>query len=250
MKRILPFGLASLALLAAACGSGGGGSSSGALGQKSPKQILASAVAAAKKSGTVHFKLLGTESGKTESIVGDASVSDGREIITAGTVEIEALVVKGAAYVEGNAGGLEDQMQLSAANATTYAGKWISVASTDAPYASLTKAVTLASTLTELQPSGKLSLTAATTKAAHAVIGVHGGLPGGATKGTTGSATLYVSTAGPAVPIVFDATQTTSGTKETSVGTFTQWGKPLNLVAPTATVAFSSLPVPTTPAAG
>jgi hypothetical protein len=249
MKRTLPLALAALAL-AAACGSGGGGAATGVLGSKTAKQVLASAVVAAKKSGTVHFKLLGTESGQTESIVGDASSGDGREIITAGSVKIEALVVHGAAYVEGNTGGLEDQMELSATDAATYAGKWISVASTDAPYASLTKAVTLASTLSELQPTGKLSLTAATTKAAHAVIGVHGGLPGSPVKGTTGSATLYVSTSHPTVPIVFDATETSSGTKETSVGTFSKWGKPLNLVAPTATVAFSSLPAPTTPAAG
>lgn len=250
MKRTLPVSLVVLALLAAACGSGGGATATGALASKTARQVLTSALAAAKKSGTVHFRLLGTESGHTESIVGDASDGDGREIITAGTVKIEALVVNGAAYVEGNVGGLEDQMELSATNAATYAGKWISVATTDSPYASLTRAVTLASTLSELQPTGALSLTAATTKAAHAVIGVHGGLPGPATKGTTGSATLYVSTSDPTVPIVFDATQTTSGTKETSVGTFSKWGKPLNLVAPTNTVAFSSLPAPTTPAAG
>jgi hypothetical protein len=248
MKRIVPLGLASLALVAAACGGGGApAASSGDLGHQTPKEVLTTALAAATSSGTVHFQLLGTEGGKTESIVGDASGSDGREIITAGTVKIEALVVGGAAFVEGNAGGLEDQMELSAADAATYAGKWISIASTDAPYASLTKAVTLASTLSELRPTGTLTLTAPTTKASKRVVGVHGNLPGGAVKGTTGSATLYVSTAHPTVPIVFDAVQTTSGTKETSVGTFTNWGKPLDLTAPTTSVAFSSLPVPTTP---
>jgi hypothetical protein len=240
MKRILPLGLVPLALLLVACGGGGG--SSGALAGQTPKQVLAGALAAAEKSGSVHFKLLGTESGKTETIEGDSSATDGREVITAGTLTIQAEVVGKGAYVEGNAGGLEDQMGLSATSAATYAGKWISIAPTDAPYSSITKAVSLEGTLGDLQPTGHLTLTGVTTQASQSVIGVKGGLPPGAAKGTTGSAVLYVSTSKPTVPIVFNVQQDTSGTKESDVGTFSNWGKPLRLVAPAATVPFSSLP--------
>jgi hypothetical protein len=205
MKRILLVCLAPLAVLAA-CGGGSG--SGGALGSQTPKQVLASALAAAKKSGTVHFNLVGKAAGKTETIVGDASSVDGREIIAADGFKIEALVAGGEAFVQGNEGGLEDQMELPAAAAKTYAGKWISIAKSDAPFQSLTSAVTIASTLSQLKPTGTLTFTAATTKASHNVIGVHGGLPGGVTKGTTGSAVLYVSTSAPTVPIVFDVEQT------------------------------------------
>ena len=241
MKRTLLLALASLTILLAACGSGGGAPSAGGLAGKTPKQVLTSAFAAANKSGTVHFRLLGKASGKTETIVGDSSSTDGHEVIMAGSVTIQAEVIGNGAYVEGNAGGLQDQMGLSAANAATYAGKWISIASTDAPFSSVAKAVSLTGTLEELQPSGKLTLTAATTRAAHAVIGVHGGLPGGATKGTKGSAVLYVSTSKPTVPIVFQVTETSNGSKETDVGTFSNWGKPLNLVAPTKSIPYASL---------
>jgi hypothetical protein len=247
MQRTLPFGLLALALGLTAAACGGGGSSTGALGNETPKQILASALAAARKSGTVHFELVGTSPSSSETITGDASSTDGREIISAGTVKIEALVVGGAAYIQGNAGGLEDEMGLAAATATTYAGKWISIARTDAPYASLTKAVTLASTLSQLQPTGHLTLTAATTRASHAVIGVHGGLPGVPQKGTTGTAVLYVSTSDPTVPIVFQVVQTASGSEDHDTGTFTDWGKPLHLVAPASAVAFSTLPATSTP---
>ncbi len=240
MKRLLPFCLATLVLLLAACG--GGGASTGSLADKTPKQVLAGALAAARKSGSVHFALLGRESGKTESIEGDASATDGREIITAGSLTIEAEVVGSGVYVQGNAGGLEDQMGLSAATAATYAGKWISLVATDAPYSAIAKSVRLAGTLSDLEPTGHLTLTAATTRASHSVVGVKGGLPPGAASGTTGSAVLYVSTAGPSVPIVFDVEQETSGTKESDVGTFSDWGKPLHLVAPTTTVPFASLP--------
>ncbi len=241
MKRTLLLGLGSLSLLLAACGSGGGAGGSG-LANKTPKQILSTAVAAATKSGSVHFQLLGKQAGKTESITGDSSNTYGLEIISAGAVNIQAEVIGKGAYVEGNSGGLQSQMGLSATNAATYAGKWISIASTDAPFSSITKAVRLAGTLGELKPSGKLTLTSATTKASQSVIGVHGGLPGGATNGTTGSAVLYVSTAQPNVPIVFQVTESSSGTKESDVGTFTKWGQPLHLVAPTNTVAYASLP--------
>jgi hypothetical protein len=247
MKRTFSLFLAAFAVLLAACGSGGGASSTGALGQKTPSQVLSGAIAAAKKAGTVHFRLLGTESGKTETIIGDASDTDGREIITAGTIKIQALVIAGAAYIEGNAGGLEDQVGLSTADATTYAGKWISIATTDTPYKSLTAAVTLASTLAELQPKAPLAFTAATTKASHPVIGVKGGLPGSPASGTSGTATLYVATSGPGIPVVFSAQESNSGSKESDVGTFSNWGKPLHLVAPTNTVPFASLPAPTTP---
>src|SRR5580692_9409137 len=113
MKRTLLLGLGSLTILLAACGSGGGAPSSDLAG-KTPKQVLTSAFAAATKSGSVHFRLLGKASGKTESIVGDSSNSNGREVITAGSISIQAELIGNGAYVEGNAGGLEDQMGLTA----------------------------------------------------------------------------------------------------------------------------------------
>ncbi|HVC70508.1 MAG TPA: hypothetical protein VNC61_09685 [Acidimicrobiales bacterium] len=239
MKRTGLLVLGSLGLLGTACS---GGVSNGDLSGQTAPEVLATSLAAAQTSGSVHFELLGKRAGKAETIVGDASGSSGREIITVGALKIQAEVTGGQAFIEGNVGGLEGQIGLSAADAKTYAGKWISIASTDAPYASVTKAVTLASTLTQIKPNGHLILTAATTKAGQAVIGVKGGLPGPASKGTTGSATLYVSTTRPTVPIVFAAEQTSSGVKETDVGTFSRWGTPIKLAVPTATVAFSSLP--------
>src|SRR3984957_10999877 len=112
MKRTLLLPLASLTVLLAACGRGGGAPSAGRLAGHTPKQVLTSACAAAKKSGSVHFRLLGKSSGKTETIVGDSSNGNGHEVITAGSVSIQAEVIGNGAYVEGNAGGLQDQMGL------------------------------------------------------------------------------------------------------------------------------------------
>jgi hypothetical protein len=72
------------------------------------------------------------------------------------------------------------------------------------------------------------------------VVGVKGGLPGEVTSGTTGSAVLYVSTTAPTVPVVFDVEESSGGTKETDVETFT-WGKSLHLPVPTNAVAFAKV---------
>jgi hypothetical protein len=242
MKRILGLGLGSLALALVLTSCGGG--TSDALANKTASQVLSTAIAAAKSSGSAHYLLKATSSGKTETIVGDAATKVGRQVFSDGTAKIQAEAIGTTVYVEGNEGGLQNQIGFSATEAAQYAGKWISIATTDGPYASVLKAVTLASTLTEIKPTGKLTLTKATTRSGIAVIGVRGPLPGAA-KGVTGSVILYVATQKPNVPVSFEAQATGAGTSERDVGTFSRWGTPLHLVAPKNAVAYASL-VPST----
>jgi hypothetical protein len=245
MKRFLPLGLVLLAFLAA-CGGGGGGATN-ALQGKTASQVVSAALAAAKASGSVHFDVKAKASTQTETIVGDASATDGRETISGDGLTIEAEVIGKEAFVKGNAGALEDEMGLTGPVARSNAGKWISISSTDKPYASITTAVRLKGTLSELDPTAPLALTGTATRAGQSVVGVRGGLPGTAS-GTTGTATLYVAKTSPNVPIVFDVEESSSGTKQSEIGTYTDWGQPLQLVAPTSTVAFSKLaPTTTTP---
>ncbi len=237
MRRILPLGLGSLALVVAGCG----GATPDVLGSKNARQVLSSAVAAAKAAGSFHYKLVATAPGSTQSIVGDSSSTEGRQILSAGSSKIEAEAIGTTVYVQGNVGGLENQLSFPAAEATKYSGQWISMVAADSPYASVVKAVTLAGALTQIEPTGHLTLTAATTRSGHPVIGLRGPLPGAATKGVTGSVVLYVSTAKPSVPISFEGKATDAGKTETDTGSFTRWGMPLNLVAPSGAVAYSAL---------
>ena len=250
MKRNVVLGALSLALLGTACGSSTGAGGSNALAHKTPQAVLASAVAAAKASGSFHYELTAKISSSSQSIIGDASTTEGRQTISEGTLKIEAELIGKTVYVEGNVGGLENQMGFSSTAASTYAGKWIAIASTDAPYASVTQAVTLPSALTELEPTGHLTLTPATTRAGQAAIGVRGALPSSASSGVKGTIVLYVSTAHPTLALAFDGQATSSGTKESDSGTFTNWGKPLDLTAPAGAVAFSSLPASATTPSG
>jgi hypothetical protein len=242
MKRIVPLTLGSLALLVAACGSSGGGD---ALAHKTPKEVLASALAAAKKSGSFHYALTATGSTSSQSIVGDASTSEGRQVISEGALKIQAELIKKVVYIEGNSGGLENEMGFSSSEATTYAGKWIAISPTDSPYSSITETVTLPNALTELEPAGHLTLTSATTRSGLPAVGVRGGLPNTGSASVKGSVVIYVSTATPTVALAFSGKATSSGVTETDKGTFTHWGKRLDLTAPTSVVAYSSLPAST-----
>jgi len=142
----------------------------------------------------------------------------------------------------GNAGGLQNTIGMPAASATKYAGKWISVATSDALYQPISQAVTMNGVLGQLKPQGTLSALAPGKIAGHSVIGVKGGLPGKSQAGVTGSTVLYVATANPTVPVGFDGEAKNGTQTVTDVGAFSHWGEKIALTAPTLAVPFSSIP--------
>jgi hypothetical protein len=234
-----------LALGATACGSSGSTVPTvqvGALSGKTASQALSASSAAARKEGSAHYVLTAQQGSQSQTISGDASATEGEQSVTQGTQHIEVIYVGGVAYVQGNAGGLSSAMGLSATVAATYAGKWIAVHSTDSLFKAIVQAVTLASTLAQLNPSGTLSITAPMTVAGRQAVGIRGGLPKGTQTGVTGSTTLYVAVNDPTVPLKFTG-QASSGSQHVlDTGTFTNWGKALQLSAPAGAVAFSTLP--------
>ena len=234
-------------LAAVGVASCGGGASSptaqvGALKGKTPSDIVSAATAAAHASGSAHYVLTATSAGETQTIEGDVSKSTARQTITQGSHHIEVMLVSNVAYVSGDSGGLSTAMGLKSSVADKYAGKWIAVHSSDSLYASITAAVTLDNILADLVPSGTLSLTAPRTEHGQQVIGVHGGLPGPAQSGVTGSTTLFVATNHPTLPISVSGSATMGKQHVTDTGSFTNWGVLLHLAVPAASVAFASLP--------
>jgi hypothetical protein len=209
---------------------------------KTPAQILSVATAAAKKAGSAHYVLSAVQGKQSQTISGDASQTEGRQSVVQATQRIQVVYVGGIAYVQGDSGGLTSAMGMTASVAKTYADKWIAVHSSDSLYKSIVSAVTLGGTLEQLNPSGKLTLTHVTTVGGKQAIGVKGGLPGTPQSGVTGTTTLFVSASKPTVPLRFSGTANEGSQHVVDTGTFTNWGKPLDLTAPTGAVAFSSLP--------
>ncbi|MDR3647918.1 MAG: hypothetical protein P4L20_02405 [Acidimicrobiales bacterium] len=235
-----------VAVAASSCSSSPGTRSAtaqvGALAGKTPAQILSAATAAAKKAGTAHYVLTAVQGKQSQTISGDASQTQGQQTVVQSSQHIQVVYVGGVAYVQGDSGGLTSAMGMPASVAKTYADKWIAVHSSDSLFKSIVSAVTLGGTLEQLNPSGKLTLTNATTVAGKQAVGVKGGLPGTPQSGVTGTTTLFVAASKPTVPLKFSGTASEGSQHVVDTGTFTNWGKPLNLTAPSGAVAYSSLP--------
>ncbi len=240
-----------LALTMAACGSSSPTAKNtktpttagvGSLQGKTGAQILKASAAAAKKAGTTHYVLSAVEGTSSQTISGDASLTEGQQSVVQGAQHIQVVYVGGVAYVQGNASGLSSAMGFASTVATNYANKWIAVHSTDSLFKSIVSAVTLAGTLAQLNPTGTLTVTEPTTVAGLQAVGVKGGLPGTPQSGVTGSTTLFVAASDPTVPLKFSGTAAQGSQHVTDKGTFSDWGKPLHLTAPTGAVAFSSVP--------
>lgn len=214
----------------------------GVLSGKTPAQILAAAQKAAHTVGSAHYVLTAVQGKVSQTISGDASNKEGQQRLTQGSDHIEVIYVGGVAYVQGDSGGLASAMQFSATVAMNYAGKWIAIHQSDSPYKNIVTAVTLDPTLAQIDPNGNLSLTANKTLQGQKTVGVTGGLPGQVQAGVTGSTTIYVSTSKPTVPLAFQGEAKMGTQRVVDTGTFTNWGKPLNLKAPDHPVAFSSVP--------
>jgi hypothetical protein len=240
MRRLIVIVLGAIAVAGAGCGSSTPTSN---VGHKSAAQLLAASLSAAKASGSAHYVLVSAGGGQTQTVTGNASGTDANQVITTTGSHAEALYVGGKEYIMGNATGLENEMGFSSAVAPSFAGKWIAIASTDSPYQTIAKALGLLNTLKALEPTGHLTLTAVTTRAGHQVVGVSGSLPASAGSSLTGTVTIYVATTGAALPIAYSARASGSGGESaTDSGTFSAWGEPVHLTAPTHTVPLSSVP--------
>lgn len=219
----------------AACGS----STSNALEGKSPNAILSAALRAATRLGEVHYVLRTSGSSPSQTVTGDAGMNQGAEEVVSGSDTAVIQLIGTSGYIRGNAGGLQDIIGLASAQATQYAGEWISLQPSDSVYKSVVQSVTLAGVLGDLRPRGSLEKSTPVTLGGRSVVGVRGSLPN-ATE--SGSATMWVSTATPNVPVGVEAVTTSGSQSVTEVGAFSNWGERFRFVAPLGAVAFSSSP--------
>jgi hypothetical protein len=96
--------------------------------------------------------------------------------------------------------------------------------------------------IVQLAPVGNLTLTAPTTRDGQQVVGVRGSVRTSTGSTAKGTATLYVTTATPTLPIAYSAEAVDDGETATETGTFSSWGEAVRFKVPTDSVAFSSIP--------
>jgi len=205
---------------------------------------MASAVSATSRQSSFHFEEVATEATAGIDVVADVGANRGREFITltgsgkSGHVEI--LLVAKTAYFKGDLFGLESFTHIGAALAKKYAGRWISVPSTNSGFASVTGTLTVLGVANQLVLlPGTLTRGAATTTSGVPT------LPIAAADSASGGVlrlTEYVSAKGVALPVLVEGTTsaTSTGTRHIKV-TFGHWGESVVVGAPTGTVPITAV---------
>ena len=199
-------------------------------------QILTSAIASAKKAGsvrvTVHFF-----SGKTTGeLVQDSASASAEQTVAIGQERVSIVLSKGTVYFSGNTKGLVKYFGLTEAVATTLADKWISASSSDAAFPSLAAGLTLSSALKEVSPTGSVMQGKHRTIDGHTTTSISGTGPAGVTR-----VTLFVATHGKALPVEAVGSGGTAEKVSGEIVTFSRWGESVHVPVPSESIPISTL---------
>ena len=234
------------------------GSSSGAI--QSPSAANSALYAAAAASGSFHYT--GVTSGEvggqavTATQSGDAGRAEGVQYQTSSLGDYEVIVINSMAYMKADLTMLENEFGYSPAEAAPYVNRWISFTSSDSSYASVAADVTMETTWsnpsessTDGLPHTPVSVSGVSTLNGQSVQSVRYSLHGNskaASASYSGTETIFFSANGPHLPT--QLTGQLSGainqqsTSETVEATFSRWGQPVSITAPTGSIPYSTLP--------
>jgi len=249
MRRVLSYVILTAAIaFAAGCGSSSSGGSDGAsntpngVQSRSGDQIVAAAVAAAKRQRSFHFVETAGHAGNGVLVVADIGNSSGEQRVTIhngkSSGHLTLLLAHKTAYFRGDLLGLEDFTGLSPTLSGRYSGKWISVPSSNRSFTTIAGTLAVATAATQLvQLPGTLTRGETSTRMGQPAVAVKAVQTSGA--GSL-NLTLYVATTGDALPILVQGSTTASGAAPHSVSaSFSDWGEALHVTAPSKSVPFA-----------
>jgi len=233
---------------------------------QSPAEANSKLYAAAVEVGTFHYVSSSTEqiAGRTVTGTqsGDVGQSEGVQYLTSRVGDYEVIVVGSAAYMSADLATLENVLGYSAAEAAPFVHQWIAFAPSDAPYKAVAANVTTETTWTNSStsptdglPQTPVSVTGVFTADGEPVQSVRYSIDGGnAAAGDvySGSESITFAATDPHLPRI--ATEHLSGTVDqrpttsSTRTTFSHWGESVSVKAPTTTIAYSTLPQPSTTA--
>ena len=219
------------------------GAASAGLQGKSASQIEAIALAAAKAKGSAHIVESGQFGPSSGTVTLDQSRVEGKEVDSGftsggnGTI----LFVKGVVYLKGDATYLTG-IGLSAAQASTYAGQWISFQRGDTQYTMLADDETLVQTLKDGAPTAPLSKPVAARVGGQKVLKAVGGVSSTLTsEGVKGTNTAYVSDAPPYLPVGSVIKGTVGSLNVDVTTTLSKWGERVSLSVPAHSTPAASI---------
>jgi hypothetical protein len=203
----------------------------------SPGQVLSSALSAARTQKSVHYVSQQTGSGVRVTMVGDAAVNEGRQLITfqkgSQVGHVTVLVVANTAYVRGDAFTLMNYMGFPAATAAAMAGRWLELAHTAPDFATVAAGVRLVSTVNEISMERPLSSLGVSTVRGQRVLGLRAHETHA---GKTATDTLYIRDTGTPLPV--EQIVTLGKTVPLDV-VFTRWNESVALAASKSAVSLS-----------
>jgi hypothetical protein len=192
-----------------------------------------------------HYVSRYSSGGAVQTTVGDAGPTSGRQVITIGSETFTVVVDRKACYFKGDASSLVDQLGIPPTTAATYAGQWISLAPSDAPYTDVYAAVTARQALQlniAFSPQRELPIS---TVGGRRVITVTGPTTSvtvnGQIQSAKGTAIFVVTAAKPHRPLRYSEVGKRGGQSGTFVMTFSRWNQPVQVNPPPSSVPYASL---------
>ena len=223
MRRIVSLVLVSAAAV---------GTAAVALASSSPKAVRASIVVAALAQKSVHWTSTSNGHG-TVTRTADVNADSGTEQATFDGAAVQIRLVDDTAYVQGDVVGLQLSLYLTQAQATQYAGQWISIPKGDELYAQTADGLTLASIVHDATPQGKLKLVS--TKAHGTRLLVVRGRRGKQIGLTRSSLAAHAS--GTLLPVTFS----NGGVDHSLRGLFSKWNEPGSVQAPSSSTPIATV---------
>lgn len=242
--RHIPIRVAATSVGIAALTVVAGGTASFAGAAAPAKSAQAEYEAAVKTLGTkgVHFSSSAAEEGATVVVVGDTGKTSGREalVVKSGgvTEKMTAMVVGSTSYVTGNAAALQHVLGFTSAQATKYAGAWLSFPTSTSGLNSLVSGLLNSQVASEIQMGAPFTYGPTKTLDGVSALAIKGVVKSGS---STVPVVLYVPATGTPLPIQ-EVTNPAGSTKVVH-GTvaFSNWGETTNPQKPTHTVSLLKL---------
>jgi hypothetical protein len=228
----------------------------------SPTQANSTVFAAAMASGSFHYLSVSTGTVNGNPVLvqqsGDAGRGQGVQYLTSAMGDNEVIVIGSMVYMKANATMLENMLGYSVGEAGPFVNTWIAFKPSDSLYSAVSSGVTVGSiwgnsseSPTDGLPKTPASVTGISTLNGMPVESVNYSLNGKEQASNTsysGTESIIFSATDPHLPNFLTEHMSASSTQGKSTGTvrltFSKWGAPVNVQAPSSSIPFSTLPPP------
>jgi len=235
---------AALALTASACSSHDA-PSEGALQGKSATAILSTSIKAYHAQRSVSFVTRTVTGSTTTTQVGASSPSASSESVKSGrTPVLDAMLVKGTAYLRAGSQLLQNTLGIPASAATAHSGTWISVSKGEPGYTVVLQSLSPAAAVANFLPEEpNLRVAGATQFSGTDAVAVEGSPAGRLAAGSTATVTMFVSTTAPYLPLgaTLIVKSAAGKTIEQAASVYGKWNKKVDPTAPSGATPVSTL---------